>query len=150
MSEDELIIREMRAGENEPVAELWRECGLTRAWNDPHADIAFALAGPASTVLVGELVNDIVASVMVGHDGHRGTVYYVSVHPDHRGKGFGRQMMKAAESWLKQHGVWKLNLLIRPDNTRVHAFYEALGYKVEPRTAMAKWLDPSKNPANTD
>ncbi|MEZ5877408.1 MAG: GNAT family acetyltransferase [Tepidamorphaceae bacterium] len=148
MSEEELSIREMRAGRSGAVAELWADCGLTRPWNDPHTDIHFALAGPSSTVLVGELGSDIVASVMVGHDGHRGTVYYVSVHPDQRGKGFGRQIMNAAESWLKQNGVWKLNLLIRSDNTKFHAFYEAIGYKVEPRTAMARWLDPSKNPAN--
>ena len=147
---EELTIREMLAGESDTIAALWADCGLTRPWNDPLSDIAFALAGPASTVLVGELGTDIVASVMVGHDGHRGTVYYVSVHPDHRGKGFGRQIMKAAESWLKQHDVWKLNLLIRADNTKFHAFYEAIGYTVEPRTAMAKWLDPSKNPANRD
>ena len=71
-----LAIREMRDDEREAVAALWESCGLTRPWNDPAADIALALAGPASTLLVGEVAGDapagLAASVMVGHDGHRG------------------------------------------------------------------------------
>jgi hypothetical protein len=126
------------------VVDLWAAAGLTRPHNDPRRDIAFARAAPSSDVLVGEAEGRIVASVMVGHDGHRGTVYYVSVDPDCRGLGYGRRVMTAAEDWLKAQGVWKLNLLIREDNTPVQGFYGALGYQVEPRVAMARWLDPSK------
>jgi hypothetical protein len=32
-------------------------------------------------------VDTVIASVMVGHDGHRGIVYYVATHPDYRRKG---------------------------------------------------------------
>ncbi len=145
-STSDLAIREMHAGDADAVAALWERCGLTRPWNDPAADIAFALSGPSSTILVGEAKGAIAASVMIGHDGHRGTVYYVSVDPAARGRGFGRVIMQAAEDWLRQHGVWKLNLLIRSDNTKVEAFYSALGYEVEERTAMARWLDPGKRP----
>lgn len=150
MSDTPLHIRAAGDGDTEAVADLWAQCGLTRPWNDPQHDIAFARQSGESTVLVGESGGRLAASVMVGHDGHRGTVYYVSVHPDLRGNGFGRQIMKAAEDWLRQRGVWKLNLMIRADNTAVHAFYEALGYAVEPRTVMSRWLDPARNPANRD
>ena len=47
---------------------------------------------------------------MVGHDGHRGWVYYVAVDPDHRYKGYGRAIMNAAEDWLRQRGIQKLQL----------------------------------------
>ncbi len=122
------------------VVSLWDRCGLTRSWNSPSKDIAFARDKPASGILVGELEGEIVASVMVGHDGHRGTLYYVSVDPEHQGKGFGRQLMRHAEDWLKAQGVWKLNLLLRADNEKIRAFYEALGYEVEPRLCMARRL----------
>ena len=42
---------------------------------------------------------------MVGHDGHRGWVYYVAVDPDQQGKDFGRAIMAAAEDWLRGQGV---------------------------------------------
>jgi hypothetical protein len=131
-------------GDVDAVAVLWRKCGLTRPHNDPHADIAFGRGKPNSEVLVARLDGEIVASVMVGHDGHRGTVYYVSVDPDAQGAGLGRAVMQAAEAWLRDRGVWKLNLVIRAENEAVRGFYEALGYEVEPRVLMSRWLDPSK------
>ena len=123
------------------VAALWRACELTRPWNDPASDIAFARKGPNSAVLVGRDGNAIAASVMVGHDGHRGWVYYVAIDPAHRGKGHGREIMNAAEQWLRQRGIEKLMLLVRSDNTKVQAFYEQLGYDEQERVIYAKWLD---------
>jgi ribosomal protein S18 acetylase RimI-like enzyme len=123
------------------VTALWQRCGLTRPWNDPASDIAFARKGPNSAVLVGREANAIVASVMVGHDGHRGWVYYVAVDPDHRQKKYGRVVMDAAENWLRQRGIEKLMLLVRSDNTKVQAFYEQLGYDAQERVIYAKWLD---------
>ena len=123
------------------VAALWQRCGLTRPWNDPASDIAFARKGPNSAVLVGREANAIVASVMVGHDGHRGWVYYVAVDPDHRQKKYGRVVMDAAENWLRERGIEKLMLLVRSDNTAVKAFYEQLGYDAQERVIYAKWLD---------
>jgi len=127
-----------RDGDVDEVIALWEKCGLTRPQNDPAKDIAFARAGPASDVLVARLGGRIVASVMVGHDGHRGTVYYVSADPDVQGRGLGRQVMAAAEDWLRARGVWKLNLVIRDDNKKVRGFYEAIGYETEPRILMAR------------
>jgi ribosomal protein S18 acetylase RimI-like enzyme len=123
------------------VAALWQRCGLTRPWNDPTSDIAFARKGPNSAVLVGRETNAIVASVMVGHDGHRGWVYYVAVDPDHRQKKYGRVVMNAAENWLRERGIEKLMLLVRSDNTAVKAFYQQLGYDEQERVIYAKWLD---------
>ena len=57
-------------------------------------------AGTNSTVLIGRSGAAIVATAMVGHDGHRGWVYYVTVDPDHRAQGYGRAIMNAAEDWL--------------------------------------------------
>jgi ribosomal protein S18 acetylase RimI-like enzyme len=120
---------------------LWQRCGLTRPWNDPAADIAFARKGPNAAVLAGHDGRDMVASVMVGHDGHRGWVYYVAVDPDHRHKGYGRVIMNAAEDWLRARGIEKLQLMVRSDNTRVQAFYQSLDYFEQERIIYAKWLD---------
>jgi ribosomal protein S18 acetylase RimI-like enzyme len=95
-------------------------------------------------VLVGLLDGRIVASVMVGHDGHRGAMYYVSVDPALRGQGLGRQIIAAAEGWMRERGVWKANLLVRTGNEAVLAFYEELGYVRGSSVPIEKWLDPSK------
>ncbi len=123
------------------IIALWQKCDLTRAWNDPAADFKRALKGPDSTVLVGRDGKTVVASVMVGHDGHRGSVYYVSVDPDHRKKGHGRALMTAAEAWLRERGIEKLNLMVRAGNTHAQAFYETLDFDEQERIVYAKWLD---------
>lgn len=123
------------------VIALLQRCGLTRPWNDPAPDIALARKGQNSAVLVGRDGGAIVASVLVGHDGHRGWVYYVAADPEHRGKGHGRAVMKAAEDWLRRAGIEKLQLMVRPDNTKVQAFYQSIGFGEQQRVIYAKWLD---------
>ena len=123
------------------VIALWQACGLTRPWNDPAADIAQARKGANATVLIGRNGSMIVATAMVGHDGHRGWVYYVAVDPDLQGKDFGRAIMAAAEDWLRQQGVEKAMLMVRADNTKVRAFYDKLGYETQERVVYARWLD---------
>src|ERR1700744_6781869 len=81
------------------VVALWRRAGLIRDWNDPSGDIALARRDSNATVLLGRDNGAAAASVLVGHDGHRGWVYYVSGDPAHRPKGYGRAIMQAAEDW---------------------------------------------------
>ena len=123
------------------VIALWQRCGLVRPWNDPSADIALARAGDNADVLIGRAGDTIAASVLVGHDGHRGWVYYVAVDPDHQRRNFGGVIMQAAEDWLRARGIEKLQLMVRPDNTAVNAFYESLGFGEQKRVIYAKWLD---------
>src|SRR5437667_3494311 len=125
----------------EAVIALWQRCGLTRPWNDPAGDIAFARRGANATILVGRAGDAIVATAMVGHDGHRGWVYYVATDPDRRAKGYGRAIMNAAEDWLRAAGVAKLQLLVRRENAKAGAFYQSIGYAEAQTIVFAKWLD---------
>jgi ribosomal protein S18 acetylase RimI-like enzyme len=123
---------------------LWEACGLTRPWNDPAADIARALSGPSSTILVARKARAVVGSVMVGWDGHRGWMYYLAVAPAHRGRGLGQALVRAAEGWLRAtHGAHKVQCLVRQDNAGAQGFYHAAGYTRGEVFLMARWLDGS-------
>lgn len=87
---------------------------------------------------MGRVDGRIVASVMVGHDGHRGAVYYLAVAPDQQGTGAGRAMMTAAEDWLRARGVPKLNVMVRRENLAVTRFYAALGYGEDDVVVLSK------------
>jgi ribosomal protein S18 acetylase RimI-like enzyme len=136
-----LAIEAIEDGDVTEVIALWQRCGSSRPWNDPAADIALARREANATVLLGRNKGALVASVLVGHDGHRGWVYYVTVDPEHRFKGYGRAIMTAAEDWLRARGIAKLQLMVRGDNAKVHAFYEQLRYYDQERVIFAKWLD---------
>lgn len=121
---------------------LWRACDLVRPWNDPGADIARARDCESADILVAAAADGrILASVMVGDDGHRGWFYYVAVAPDLQKSGLGRRMVAAGEDWMRARGIEKAQLIIRDTNVKVRGFYEQLGYGVQPRVLMARWLD---------
>ena len=112
---DKFDIRPLADAEQDSVAALWRACDLVVSYNPPAHDIAFCRASPSSEL-------------------------FVAVDPALRGENLGRRMVAHAEDWLRSLGVRKINLMIRETNREVRAFYERIGYSVEPRTAMARWI----------
>ncbi len=123
------------------VLSLWEVCDLTRPWNDATADFRRALDGATSDILCLEQDGNLVATVMVGDDGHRGWVYYLGVLPDRRGHGLGRALMEAAELWLRDRNAPKIQLMVRDDNKHAIEFYKALGYEVQPVVTIGRRLD---------
>lgn len=136
-------IRELTAADRDAATGLWEDAGLTRPWNEPASDFDRALSGPTSAVLGALDAGELAATVMVGHDGHRGWVYYLAVQPDERRRGLGRRMMREAELWLRERGAVKLNLMVRDSNPAALDFYQQLGYEDAGVTVFARWLvDP--------
>ena len=128
----------------EDAVSLWEDAGLTRPWNDPRADLDRALAATSSTVLAAVEEEGLVGTAMVGHDGHRGWVYYVAVRPSSRGQGVGRALMAACEQWVAGRGIPKMQLMVRTGNEGTRAFYERLGYAVQDTVVLGKFFDPER------
>lgn len=127
------------------IVALWERCGLTRPWNDPVEDIAIAQRTGNGTVLVATADGGLVGAAMVGHDGHRGAIYYLGVDPDARRVGIGRRLVEAAEAWVRARGVPKINLLVRKENAGVLAFYEALGWRDTDTVCLYRTVDPARS-----
>src|SRR5687767_5283945 len=108
-----LTIRAFRPADEERVVALWRAGGLLRPWNDPRKDIARKLQVNPEWFLVAELENVVIASVMIGYDGHRGWINYLAVDPAWQRKGMGRAMIGEAERILRAAGCPKINLQVR-------------------------------------
>ncbi|MFM5923559.1 MAG: GNAT family acetyltransferase [Novosphingobium sp.] len=128
------------AADRAAVVALWQAAGLTRPWNDAISDFDLALAGPASTILLAHEGPDLVGSVMVGFDGHRGWVYYLASAPQRRGQGVGRALMQAAEMWLQERGCPKIQLMVRGDNAAAKGFYAAIGYELQDVVTIGRRL----------
>ncbi len=126
------------------VVKLWNQCGLVVPWNDPGKDIRRKLKVQPEMFLVGCLDNRIVATVMVGYEGHRGWINYLAVLPDHRRSGIGRRMMEAAETRLRAAGCPKINLQVRRSNAAVIKFYERIGFKTDDVISLGKRIEPDE------
>lgn len=128
---------------------LWERTGLTRPWNDPGADLHRALTGTTSTVLAAVEHEQLLATAMVGHDGHRGWVYYLAVTPAARGRGLGRRLVHACEQWVRARGIPKIQLMVRADDAPAAAFYERLGYTDSHVVVLGRPLDGHAAVADT-
>lgn len=133
-------IREFRQDDFEEVITLWERCDLLRPWNDPEMDIERKLNHDLELFLVAEVGGEVVGSVMGGYDGHRGSAYYLGVHPDYRGRGIANALINRLEKKLIARGCPKIQLIVREDNDTVVDMYEKLGYESLSMTSLHKRL----------
>jgi ribosomal protein S18 acetylase RimI-like enzyme len=135
-----LEIRQFVIEDTDAVLEVWNQAGMIMPHRNPRSDIQKKLRHSPESFFVGTLKSAIVATVMVGYDGHRGWIYTLAVKPDLQRKGIGRQMMEHAESWLRQQGCLRVKLQVDEPRRDVVGFYEKLGYEVQPLISLAKWF----------
>lgn len=136
-----LTIRPFRSDDESAVIDLWTRCGLVKPQNDPCKDIQRKSKVRPDLFLVGEFGGQLVASVMVGYEGHRGWINYLAVSPDHQNRGFGRRLMEEAERLLRAEGCPKINLQVRTSNTAVLAFYRAIGFLPDDAVSLGRRLE---------
>lgn len=137
----DLTVRPARIEDRQDAITLWDYCNLPRWWNDPEEDFEQFLTAENAEILLGFLDKRPVASICAGHDGHRGWFYYLAVHPGCRARGYGRQMVRAAELWLSERRLKRANAMIRAENRDAYGFYKALGYDVGAVGVVSRWLD---------
>ena len=100
-----------------------------RPWNDPHADIRLALAGPSSTILAAR------ASGAPGgdRDGRLGRPSRLDLLSRRGARsaapGDRRADGEGGGGLARERDAPKLNLLVRAENAAVLGFYELLGYR---------------------
>jgi ribosomal protein S18 acetylase RimI-like enzyme len=142
---DTLEIRPFQPDDSNQVTELWNSCNLIRPWNDPEKDIARKLRVNPEWFLVANLGEEIVGSIMVGYEGHRGWINYLAVAAPFRCRGIGTQLMERAEKILRAVGCSKINLQVRVGNEpELSRFYVGLGFRLDQVVCYGKRLEVDK------
>ena len=129
-----------RAGDEAELLALWQACGLVVPWNNPRADIARKTADSPGLFFVGKIGERLVASCMAGYDGHRGWIYYLAVHPSLQRSGYAARLVSHCENKLRELGCPKIDLMVRNTNQAVIAFYQAIGFDLDPVVVLSKRL----------
>ena len=141
MNVREASLRKYMPADQNDLVELWSVCGLLRPWNDSLEDIHLCVTTPSSELVVADSVGQLIGSAMIGHDGHRGWVYYLAVHPNWQRNGIGRSLMSYAEQWMGQRQLPKIQAMIGVDNLLVRGFYRRLGYQDSDVQVVEKFLN---------
>jgi ribosomal protein S18 acetylase RimI-like enzyme len=135
-----LEIRSFQLADKAAVIALWEICGLVRPSNDPTKDITRKLQVRPDLFLVGVIEGRIVATAMIGYEGHRGWINYLAVSPGSQRRGHGRAIMAEAERLLRAAGCPKINLQVRSENTAALEFYRAMGFSLDSVLSLGKRL----------
>ena len=137
---DGITIDLYQASDQDAIVELWQQCGLVVPWNNPLTDIARKMADSPELFFTGKINGKLVASCMAGYDGHRGWIYFLAVAISEQRKGFAAQLVAHVEAQLIELGCPKLELMVRDRNREMIAFYEAIGFNLDPVRVLSKRL----------
>lgn len=124
-------IRELRLEDYDAALALWQRCpgiGLSNA-DSLYALKKFLQRNPGLS-FVAFTGDELVGTVLSGHDGRRGFLYHLAVDPRQRRQGLGRALAERALSALKAEGIQKCHILVYRDNEDGKAFWQSFGWKM--------------------
>ena len=72
----------------------------------------------------------IIGVILTGHDGRRGIIHHMCVHPEFLRMGIASHLVSLAEEALKKEGIQKVFGLVFADNEAGNLFWEKQGYSL--------------------
>lgn len=127
-------IRRVLPEDYDSLYELWNSTEQSRRALNPVDDsregIAKYLARNPNTCFAAVAGERIIGVILTGHDGRRGMIHHMCVHPDFRRMGIAGKLLAEAEKALKEEGIQKVFGLVFRDNDIANAFWENRGYSL--------------------
>lgn len=128
----EYTIRQVTTADYDAIFELWNSTEQSRRALNPVDDsregIDRYLKRNPNTCFAAVMEDKIVGVILSGHDGRRGIVHHLCVHPEYRRMGIAGRLVSRAETALKEEGIQKVFGLVFKDNDAANAFWESRGY----------------------
>ena len=124
-----ITIHEMDITDYDQIYQLWESSeniGLSKA--DSRYGITRFLERNPGMSYVAWKGDVLVGTVLCGHDGRRGYIHHLMVHPDHRRQGIGQSLVSRCMFALTRIGIQKCHLFVFEDNIGGIKFWENLGW----------------------
>ncbi|MCY2951926.1 MAG: GNAT family N-acetyltransferase [Planctomycetota bacterium] len=122
-------ITEMTMADYDAVFAFWRQqegIGLNDADGREHI-AAFLRRNPGMSFIARER-GRIIAAVLCGHDGRRGTLHHLAVAPSHRNRGLGRTIVQRCLDRLRDEGILKCGIFVFSNNKEGERFWLTTGW----------------------
>lgn len=130
----EYEIRQVTIDDYEAIYALWNSTEQSRRALNPVDDsregICRYLKRNPNTCFAAVRDGRIIGVILTGHDGRRGIIHHMCVHPDCRRMGIAARLVSEAEKALKEEGIQKVFGLVFVDNEAANAFWEKQGYSL--------------------
>lgn len=128
---DNICIRPMIIEDYDDVYRLWtltKGMGLNNL-DDTKTGINIFLQRNPNTCFVATFHNEIIGTIISGHDGRRGYIYHTAVSENFRKKGIGQKLVASSLSALKTEGINKVALVVFSKNKLGNLFWEKIGFR---------------------
>ena len=130
----EYTVKNVTIEDYDAIFDLWNSTEQSRRALNPVDDtregIAKYLKRNPTTCFAAVQNDEIIGVILTGHDGRRGIIHHLCVHPDCRRMGIAAHLVALAEEALQKEGIQKVFGLVFVDNEPANAFWEQQGYSL--------------------
>ncbi len=117
------------------VLTLWQQSeGVGLSEDDSRERISIYVERNVGTSFVATSNGCVVGAVLAGHDGRRGYLHHLAVHPQWRRRAIGRKLVARCLAALHNLGIRKCHIFIFDRNQDGVAFWKSVGWT--PRTDL--------------
>ena len=130
----EYTVKQVTIDDYDAIFELWNSTEQSRRALNPVDDsregIERYLKRNPETCFAAVINGRIIGVILTGHDGRRGIIHHMCVHPDFRRMGVAAHLVSLAEKALKKEGIQKIFGLVFSDNEPANRFWEKQEYSL--------------------
>jgi ribosomal protein S18 acetylase RimI-like enzyme len=126
-----ISIRRFDIHDYEEVIRLWRlvKLPLKPKGRDRLENIKREISNPdINLFLVAVSEGNLIGSIVGTHDGRKGWINRLAVHPDFQRRGIARQLVRKVEDYLSKNGIDITACLIEGYNRDSMTFFQKIGY----------------------
>lgn len=130
MLDSELVVTRLGIEDYDEVRALWELAGLPvrPVGRDSREQFAQQLTTGVQTVIGVRVNQRLIGVVLTTHDGRKGWINRLAVHPDYRRQGLGQRLIVEAEHMLHDQGMQIIAALIEDENEASLALFAQAGY----------------------
>ena len=122
-------IREMTAADHPAAYALWKACeGVGLSESDERPAIESFLERNPGLSFVAFHDDELVGTILGGHDGRRGFIYHLAVRANYRKQGIGGRLVDLSLAALRSAGIIKCHLFVFRSNTKAADFWAGSGW----------------------
>ena len=107
-----IALRNGHLDDVDAVLALWRRAEAEPTHTDDPESLALLIGHDPDALIVAEEEGELVATVVAGWDGWRGSIYRLVVAPSHRRQGLAARLVDRAEERLRIAGASRLQAIV--------------------------------------
>lgn len=129
---EDISIRNFTIDDYDVVIEFWElsEAEYHPQGRDTRERIAKEIKGDCAIFLIAEIKGKIVGTIFCTHDGRKGWMNRLAVHPEIRRSGLGSILIQEGERRLRERGIRVIAAMIWESNYPSRMLFEKEGYEL--------------------